>query len=119
MQLLDGLINNYKIIGSFDTTNEKVGISVLELAAKFGMSKPSTPVNTSVKGIIVKRNGKKYTIILAMFNPPIILTWTTPFSITNLNKVIDDISKRNKKIGFISTLRISNSTSELVQIAIG
>jgi len=117
MQLLDNTLNNLKVIGSFDTPSDKVGTSVLQLAGKFGMTNPATPINSSTKGIIIKKNGKKYTITLGMFNPPIILNWTAPFSISALNKVIDDIAKQNQKIGYLNVMNIDNS--QFVQIAIG
>ena len=110
-------LNNLKIIGSLDTDESTLGTTVINLASQFGMSNPSAPVSSNTKGIIIRKNGKKYTVILAMFNPPVILSWTSPFNIVDINKVIIDISNKNKRIGYINSINIGGNL--FYQIAIG
>jgi len=117
MNILESIFNNQNIIGSFEATEENVSSSLTNLASQFGMSNPTNPVNSSSKGITIKKNGKKYTIILSMFNPPVILNWTTPFDIKLMNKVINDIAKQGKKIGYINIIKMNNK--EVIQIALG
>jgi len=117
MNIIDGLLNNQKVIGSFETNPDKVGESVVQLATNFGMANPSTPVNSNTKGIIIKKKGKKYTVILAVFTPPVVLNWTSPFSLDHFNKFLDSISTQNKTIGYISLMNVDNG--KLIQVAIG
>lgn len=109
-------LNQANIIGSFSVEPGNAATAVLNLAAQFGMSNPSQPVNSNSKGIVIKKNGKRYTIILGMFTPPIILSWTAPFNLEDFNKILETLSKQNKTIGYINTLNIKNS--KYIQIAI-
>ncbi|MEO6728429.1 MAG: hypothetical protein ABIM99_00750 [Candidatus Dojkabacteria bacterium] len=96
---------------------EEATATITNLMSSMGMSNPSTPTNSSSKGVTVKKKGNTIIITLSMFNPPITFVWTNLLPAKALPDVIAKIIEEKKKIGSINNITLSDGT-RLVQLGV-
>lgn len=91
--------------------------TITNLMSSMGMSNPVSPVNTSTKGVTVKKKGNTIVITLSMFTPPITFVWTNLLPAKSLPDVIAKIIEEKKKIGSINNVTLSDGT-KFVQLGV-
>ncbi len=112
------LFNNSKInkIGELILPSiDVVAVTIRNIMNTMGMSNPSFTTSSSTKGIIVKKKGNKYIIVLNQYDPPVSFTWTGSIHDKNLQSVIEKIAIANnnegkdKIIAGINSFRLLNN----------
>lgn len=120
MNLLEFINKNESVknIGQVECTSiEEASATITNLMSSMGMSNPTSPVNSSTKGVTVKNKGNSIIITLSMFTPPITFVWTNLLPARELPKVIASIIEKNKKIGSINNVTLSDGT-KFVQLGV-
>ncbi len=96
---------------------EEATSTITNLMSSMGMSNPTAPINTSSKGVTVKKKGNSIVITLSMFTPPITFVWTNLLPAKALPEVIAKIIEEKKKIGSINNITLSDGT-KYVQLGV-
>lgn len=96
---------------------EEATSTITNLMSSMGMSNPTTPINSSTKGVTVKKKGNSIVITLSMFTPPITFVWTNLMPAKSLPDVIAKIIVEKKKIGSINNITLSDGT-KFVQLGV-
>jgi|SRR6185369_10412441 len=91
--------------------------TITNLMSSMGMSNPTAPINSSSKGVTVKKKGNSIVITLSMFTPPITFVWTNLLPAKALPSVIAKIIEEKKKIGSINNVTLSDG-SKYVQLGV-
>ncbi|RMD77043.1 hypothetical protein D6810_02165 [Candidatus Dojkabacteria bacterium] len=107
-------------IGSFEVvTLENIVGTFLSLMSAMGMASLPVGVSTTGKGVVIRKRGKKYIIILYRYDPPIKFVWTGPINDSNLLKVITKIAEQNESriIAGINSFRLNNGQRQ-IQLAL-
>ncbi len=106
-QEIEGADSN---VGKFECEEHRLADVFTQLMEKMGMTNPAKYANTANKAVTIKKEGNKYVIYINTFTPPLKITWTDPFLMDSLTKVIDRlVIEENKKIGY---LNITKTTTE-------
>ncbi|MEP7103639.1 MAG: hypothetical protein ABI721_02955 [Candidatus Dojkabacteria bacterium] len=96
---------------------EEATSTLVSLMSSMGMANPTTPTNSSLKGVTITKKGRNIVITLSMFNPPITFVWTGLMPAKSLPDIIAKIINEKKKIGSINNITLSDG-SKYVQVGV-
>ncbi len=101
------------IVGQVDCTAEDAPTVFLGLMQTMGMSNPSVSISNSSKGVSISKKGKKYTLVLEMFQPPIQISWEDPIDYNQILSFINKISRGNNKVCWVNFINMSDGSKSL------
>ncbi len=97
------------------------GVNLLEglfsLLDNLGMINPSGIRFSASKGVRITKKGKRYTLILLNFNPPVKVTWTKPITNSELEKLIWEAVGKSDSICYINSVKNPLDQSSMFQLA--